>query len=125
MIIPIKLQIMLVVMCLVMFLFFINEVRKYRLDLRYTLLWFLIILINLVISLFPSLIKFISNILSIQTPSNLLFLIGILASLLITYSLTYELSKHTLKIKELTQELGLLKSELEMIKSRKNNNDAK
>lgn len=123
MIIPFKLQITLILTCLVVLLFFVNEVRKYRLDLRYTLLWFLIILINLVISVFPPLTELLSKVLSIQTPANLLFLIGILASLLITYNLTYELSKHTFKIKELTQELGLLKSELEIIKRRKINDD--
>lgn len=108
-------QISLVAICLILLVLLIKNIITYKLELKYALLWFLIVFVNLLISLFPQIFIFITHYTSIETPSNLLFLLGIAASLIINYSLTNSLSRNSKKIKELTQEIGLLKNDIKKI----------
>ncbi|SYX86454.1 DUF2304 domain-containing protein [Paenibacillus alvei] len=108
-------QISLVAICLILLVLLIKNIITYKLELKYALLWFLIVFVNLLISLFPQIFIFITHYTSIETPSNLLFLLGITASLIINYSLTNSLSRNSKKIKELTQEIGLLKNDIKKI----------
>lgn len=87
-------------------------IRKQKIELKYTLLWLLLSFISILLSIFPKITYKMSQILGIETPVNTLFLIGIIGSLLIIFSLTVALSRNSSRIKDLTQELGILKEEL-------------
>lgn len=121
MIIPLKLQIILFFSsCGVLFVL-LYLVKKHKLELKNALLWIFLNIIAIIISIFPQLSKTIAEIIGIITPVNVLFLLGIVSLFLISFSLTISLSKATGTIKDTVQELGILKQELEEIKSAKEN----
>lgn len=119
--IPFNLQIILVVVDLALFYFLINNIRKYKLELKYALLWIVMILITFVLAIYPQLLSFISNNIFIETPVNALYLISFTIIFIILYNLTVIISKLTNQTKRLTQEIGLLKNEIKQRDEYNNN----
>lgn len=111
-----KLQIVLLIGSLVCFILLVNLIRKYRLELKYSMLWLIVMIISIFLSIFPTSFTFISHLMGIELPVNALFLLALFGTMLIMFSLTLEVSKSTIKIKELSQEIGLLKYEFEKLK---------
>ncbi|MUG47202.1 DUF2304 domain-containing protein [Paenibacillus woosongensis] len=111
-----KLQVILVCLCIFFIFLFIRRVQIYKLELKYALIWMFTIIASLILAVFPSILNFISMLLYIKEPVNALFLVGIVFILIIIYSLTSALSKASNNIKDLSQELGLVKEELESLK---------
>lgn len=119
--IPLKLQIILIVFSALGFVYILNMIKKYKLELKYSLLWLLIVILLFFLSLFPRWISMLSSIVGIEVPSNTLFLFGIISIYLITFTLTVSLSRLSNRAKELTQELGLLKQKVEELERERNN----
>lgn len=124
----ISLELHLILFCLIILadLFLIKMITKNKLELKYALLWLLLGIILLLMVFIPNLVMFLAQILGIDTPTNALFLFGILILLAITFSLTVALSRATNKIKDLAQELGIIKYEFEKLKyiEKENNNES-
>ncbi|AIQ76759.1 MULTISPECIES: DUF2304 domain-containing protein [Paenibacillus] len=116
-----KLQVILLIGSVLCFVLLINMIRKYRIELKYSMLWLCIMLIVLVLSIFPSSFETIAGLMGIEIPVNALFLLSIFGVTLILFSLTIVISRSTIKVKELSQEIGLLKYEVEELKRTKNN----
>ncbi|MWC27300.1 DUF2304 domain-containing protein [Paenibacillus sp. MMS18-CY102] len=114
--ISLKLQLILLVISILCFLVIINMIRKYKLELKYTLLWLLISLVMIILAVFPKLYTFISHAMGIELPVNALFLSTIFCAFVIIFYLTVTVSRSSTKIKELSQELGLLKYEVDELK---------
>lgn len=114
--VSLKLQIILLLGSLVGFFILINLIRKYTLELKYSILWFIVTILSIILSIFPKLFTYISHIMGIELPVNALFLLTLLGTIMIMFSLTLEVSKSTIKIKELSQEVGILRYELEKMK---------
>lgn len=114
--IALNLQIILIVASVLLFIFFVTKIKAYKIELKYTILWMFIIFINILLALFPKILMYLSDLLYIETPVNTLFLFGFLACFMILYSLSASMSKYSIKIKQLSQEIGLLKNELEKYK---------
>lgn len=121
--ITLKLQLILLVVTIIIFLTIINMVLKYKLELKYALLWIILGAIFIIITIFPPIVYTIAEILNIETPANAIFLLGILFLLAIAFSLTIALSRYSNKVKNLSQELGLLKNEVKSIKERFKRNE--
>lgn len=101
----------------------LNMIRRYRIELKYTLLWLAIMFTVTLCSVFPSIVIFTSKLMGIELPVNALFLVSIFGILLILFSLTIAVSRFTNKIKELSQELGIVKTELILLKSKEESKD--
>lgn len=114
--ISINLQIFLVVLNICLFIFLLNNIRKYKLELRYTLLWIFLNIVTLTLAVFPQLLFFIADNMFIETPVNALYLISFILIFIILYNLTIIISKLSNQNKKLTQEMGLLKNEVNLIK---------
>lgn len=76
---PFKLQISLILLCLILLFLLINMIKRYELQLRYALLWILVVIIMLVISVIPQIAFYFTGIFGFQAPSNFVFLVGILS----------------------------------------------
>lgn len=96
-------------------------IRKNKLDLKYALLWIGVTVVFILLALIPQVIVLASAIIGIEVASNALFLIGIIFAYAILFSLTVALSRTSSKVKEIVQELGLLKNELENRRDSSNN----
>jgi hypothetical protein len=82
--------------------------RKNALSLRYTLLWLFSIFVMLVVSIFPGILVFISEIFGFQVASNALFALILGFLLIILLSLTSIASRQNDKIKTLAQVIAIL-----------------
>ena len=105
-----QLQLTIIIAVSIAMIALILLVRKKRVDLRYTLIWFLAGSGVLVLTLFPGLMIRLSNTLGIADPVNMLFFIGFCFSLAIIFTLTVAVSRMSKRIKDLAQEMALLQS---------------
>ena len=92
------------------FVFFL--LRRGVLREKYAVLWLLTSVIAFVLAVFPSVLRWVSDTLGVQTPSNLLFFITIVLLVLVSIQLSYELSRHEMRIRRLAEEVALLRHEL-------------
>jgi hypothetical protein len=102
---------------LAILVFVINQVRTRRLQERYALLW---LLAGLGLTVAPLIIPWIDRIayaLGFDYPPALLLLLAVIALLLIIFQLSLTISRNCDQIKVLTQEVGLLRQELEALRS--------
>lgn len=111
-----RLQTIMVIASLLFLFYIIIMLRNKKIELKYTLAWFLASICLLITALFPRLLRFISDLLNIVEPVNTLFLSIIFFMLLILFTLTIALSRNANRVKTLTQEMGIMKMEIGMLK---------
>jgi len=99
-------------------LFIIESIRKQLIKEAYSLIWVFMGTILIVLSLAPSVLKFVSDIIGIAYPPYTLSLVLITAILLILVQYSIVISKQTERIKELTQELSLLAEKMARLQER-------
>ena len=85
----------------------INMIRNKRLELRYALAWLIVGGGIFILDCFPQLITWMARKLGIASPINMLFFLGFCFSLMIIFVLTVAVSRASIRIKELAQELAL------------------
>ena len=107
----ISIQIIIGIAVIVALVIIINMIRKKRLELRYALAWLFVGISILILDCFPQLIDWLSKKLGIASPINMLFFLGFCFSLIIIFTLTFAVSRISIRIKELAQELALYEKE--------------
>lgn len=107
------LRLVLTIGTLLFFVFVAYMVRKKRLSLKYTLTWLGASLVLICLAVFDGLIVPFANMLQVREPVNALFLAVFFFVLLILFTLTVTISNNSDNIRALTQELALIKKELE------------
>lgn len=107
----IKIQIIIAVIIVSALCIIVNMIRKKRLELRYALAWLMVGGSILVLDCFPGLMTRISRVLGIASPVNMLFFFGFCFSLSIIFVLTIAVSRMSIRIKQLAQELALHEKE--------------
>ena len=103
----IKLQIIIGVIIIFALCVIINMIRIKRLELRYALAWLIVGVGVLILDCFPRLIDWIAKKIGIVSPVNMLFFFGFCFSLIIIFTLTMAVSRTSIRIKQLAQELAL------------------
>ena len=111
----IRIQIIVAVIVLIALCVIVNMIRKKRLELRYALAWLIVGVGILILDCFPNLITWLAKKVGIASPVNMLFFFGFCFSLMIIFVLTISVSRMSIRIKQLAQELALYEK----------NNDAK
>ena len=109
----IKIQIIIAVGVLVALVIIVNMIRRKKLELRYALAWLLVGVGILILDCFPKLITWLSNQLGIASPVNMLFFFGFCFSLILIFVLTMAISRMSIRMKQLAQEIALSKKESE------------
>jgi hypothetical protein len=94
-------------------LFVLHLIRRRTLREQYSILWLLFGLVMFVLSINSSWLERLAASVDILYAPSLLFLVGILLCILLILHLTVVSSKQTERIILLTQEMGLLRYELE------------
>lgn len=101
-------QILGAVASIITFAFVFWLMRRGALKEKYAVLWLLLSGAALFFSLFPGVLKGISDLLGVETPSNLLFFVTIVLLILVAIQLSFELSRHEARIRRLAEEVALL-----------------
>ena len=86
-------------------------VRKGKISIKYSLLWFIPSIILLIFIIAPIFLNKITNILGFKTASNMIFALLIGLIIIIIIALTVIVSKQKDQIRLLIQEISLLKSQ--------------
>ena len=107
-----KLQIMLLIALVLALIFVIVQIKNRKLDLKYSLTWFVLISILLILTVFPQLLVFFSGLFGFASEMNMLFVFGFCLALVIIYTLTIAVSKLTDQVRTLTQKIALLESDI-------------
>lgn len=103
----IKIQIIIAVIVITALCVIINMIRAKNLELRYALAWLIVGVGILILDCFPSLMTWIARKIGIASPVNMLFFFGFCFSLVIIFVLTVAVSRMSIRIKQLAQELAL------------------
>ena len=105
----IKARIIIILLSISLFLFVLNLIRKRKMRIEYSILWFLIGLIILLVSIWQNMADQISFLIGIEYPPALFFLIAIFFVILMKLHFSIEMTKLKDQNKTLVQEISILK----------------
>lgn len=108
-----RVQIVAIIVLVMAFIILIGQIKKKKLDIKYTLAWMLLDIVLIILAAFPKVIIIISKVLGIETPSNMIFFCGFIFSLIIIYVLTVAISKMSDNIRSITQKIALLEKKIQ------------
>lgn len=113
-----RLSIALVIYALIWAVVLIVSIRKNKISIRYSIVWFVMALSIFVVGAFPDLVELINDVFGFEVIANLIigFLITLLA--IVTLALTFYITKQKKQINLLIQEVSILKAKI-------NNDDKK
>lgn len=92
----------------------VELIRRQKIDERYAILWLLLSLFMLAFSGFPGLLNSLSRLVHVDDAPPLLFLIAMVFTLIFIMHITIVISRLHRRLTRLTQELALMKAELEL-----------
>jgi hypothetical protein len=113
---PLHLQLVAAAVLVVFLGWVVHLVRQQRLPLRDSLLWLLSTGAALVVTMFPSTLRWLARVLDIAVPSNALFAIAFVYVLVNLLSLTIAVAGSAARVRRLSQECALLRAELDALR---------
>ena len=84
-----KLQIVIAIAILAILAVLVNMIRKRSLELKYALVWMMVLAALLIFDCAPVLLNIVSNFLGIYAPVNMIFFLGFCFSQILVYSVAY------------------------------------
>ncbi len=96
----------------VTFVFVFSLLRRGVLREKYAVLWLFFSGTALVFAVFPGLLIWLSDLIGVAQPVNLLFFMSVVLLVLVSVQLSYELSRHEARIRRLAEEIALLDEEI-------------
>ena len=109
----IRLQIVMTVVFLLLFCIIYNMVRKRKLDLKLSLPWFIVLIGLIILVWIPDAIAKISDLMGVYSPVNMIFLCGFVFALILIFVLTTTVSRLAVRVRKLTQMVGILNKKLD------------
>ncbi len=100
----------------VTFFFVFYLLRRGALREKYAVLWLFFSGAALFFAVFPGALVWFSNLIGVAEPVNLLFFMAVVLLVLVAVQLSYELSRHEMRIRRLAEEIALLQDEITEIK---------
>ena len=97
----IYLRIILVVISMLSMMNVMKRVRRFKLQIENSIFWIIFSLLLILVAVFPDPMFWLAELLGIQSPANMVFL------LIKTFNLTLEISQLQYKIQELVQKIAL------------------
>lgn len=121
----IRIQVIVAIVLVLALCVIINMIRKKALELRYALAWLLVGFGTLILDLFPGVMLGLAKFMGIEIPSNMLFFLGFCFALIIIFVLTIAVSRMSIRIKNLTQEMALYKKYMQEKENNNKNNESR
>lgn len=120
-----ELQILVAILAIFAFVYITRLLRTKRLELKYVLLWYLVLIMLLILDLVPGALNGLTALLDFQLPVNMMFFAGFIFVLLILFSHTVILSELSKRNERLTQMVGLLDQRVTELEKRLGETDKK
>lgn len=109
----IVLRIALIVVCVTACGYVLRKIRRAQMEIDDAIYWIVVSIVLVIISIFPQIPDFFSDVLGIQSPSNFVFLSVIFVVILKLFSLSLEVSALKQKLKSTIQNVAIREKELE------------
>lgn len=106
--------------CVLLLVFLVVLLRTRRIREKYALVWVGLAIGVVIVGAFPSAVAWLSGLLGVQTPSNLLFAFALVVLLLVCIQLSAEMTSMEESARTLTEEVALLRLDLERVSQRQN-----
>ena len=103
----IYLRIILVVISMLSMMNVMKRVRRFKLQIENSIFWIIFSLLLILVAVFPDPMFWLAELLGIQSPANMVFLLVIFALMFKSFQSTLEISQLQYKIEELTQKIAL------------------
>lgn len=120
-----ELQILVAILAIFAFVYITRLLRTKRIELKYVLLWYLVLIMLLILDLVPGALNGLTALLDFQLPVNMMFFAGFIFVLLILFSHTVILSELSKRNERLTQMVGLLDQRVTELEKRLGETDKK
>jgi hypothetical protein len=114
---PIRQQIFALIVCLVVFIFTIDMVRRRRLREEYSVLWLATSIVMFVLVIRYDWLEALTRFIGAGLPTSTLFIGSIIFLMLISVQFSIKISRLTNQVKDLAQDNALLRSELEKVRT--------
>ncbi|MBE5932754.1 MAG: DUF2304 domain-containing protein [Lachnospiraceae bacterium] len=94
-------------------IYVIRKIRKSKMKIESSISWFFFAFVIFLLSVFPNVIIAAADLIGVQSPTNLVYLIMIFITIGTTFSLSVKLSMQEHKINILTEEIAILRKQIE------------
>lgn len=101
------LRVELIIFSIIFLIVVFRAINRKKLWLQHSLVWIFISFSLILISIFPQIVIWLSDVVKIETPSNLVYLFGISALLIVTFLHSIVISSQANKIKKLVQMVSI------------------
>jgi len=102
-----------VALIILSFLFYVvSKLRREQIEFKYALVWIISGIVILLLSIFPDILTWMATSIGIGLPLNLVFFLGIILNLIISFALTITYSKLKNMIYRVTQMNAILDNDL-------------
>ena len=105
-------------------IFVLIKIRKAQMQIDNAVFWIIFMLSLVVVSIFPGIVVFISDLIGVESAANFVFLCIVFLLLIKVFNLSLKVSKLQYQIQQLTQIVSLEKSRQETIERSENEQDA-
>ena len=109
---PIRQKIFALMVCIAVFIFILEMVRRRKLREEYSWLWLLTGFVIIMLVVWYDLLVFITHVIGAALPTTTLFLFGVLFLLLICLHYSIKISTLTDQVRKLAQELAIFHEEV-------------
>ena len=109
-------QIFVALIVVVFLMYVVSKLRKEQIEFKYALVWLVSGFIILLLAVFPGILTWLASSLGIGLPLNLVFFLGIIINLIISFALTVTYSKLKNMIYRVTQMNAILDNELTKVR---------
>lgn len=113
---PNRLKVLIIISVVMFFYYAFRNIKRNKVSIQDILIWFIISIGMILAIVFIDPLASIADIFGVKSVPHLLFFVVIFFLLVITFNITKVLSAQQKKIVRLTQELAILKNEMEMKK---------
>lgn len=107
-----RLQVIVLVITVFLVIHIINLLRYKKLNFKYALVWMFVLGVILLFAAFPSLLSWMSKLVGITLPVNMLFFFGIGFALFIIFALSRTVSRLSEEVKKLSQEIAIIRKDM-------------
>nr|WP_269453710.1 DUF2304 domain-containing protein [Pseudoclavibacter sp. 13-3] len=103
----------------------LDLVRRQKLKEKYAILWMTLGVATLILAIFPRILYWLSELVGIQVPSNLLFAMTLALLVGVSVHLSWELSRSEGRTRRLAEEVAILRTQVELVNRADEGLDAK
>ena len=103
----IMLRVLLIVMSVLSLFYVIGKIRHSKMQIEYSIFWILLSFIMIIMSVFPEIVYWITTVMRMISPANVVYLFIIAVLLIKSFMMTIEISKLEDKVKDLVKQIGI------------------